>query len=110
MKKKSQIEETLALHIRGTQLPQPEREYRFHQTRRWRFDFAWPELKVAVETEGGTWVNGRHNRGSGFEKDCEKYNNAAALGWHVFRFTSRQVQSGAAIDLLLDVITGRLAA
>src|SRR5687768_16750315 len=28
--------------------------------RRWRFDFAWPELKVAVECDGGTFTGGRH--------------------------------------------------
>ncbi len=60
----------------------PEREYKFHDTRRWRFDFAWPEIKLAVEVEG----QGRHQTFVGFRRDCDKYNAALALGWRVLRF------------------------
>lgn len=68
-----------------------EPEYQFALPRKWRFDFCWPDLKLAVEIEGGTWIQGRHSRGKGFEKDAEKYNTAAMLGWLVLRFTTRQV-------------------
>ena len=68
--------------------PDPVAECRFHPVRRWRFDFAWPDSRVAVECEGGVWTRGRHTRGAGYEADCEKYNQAAALGWRVFRCTS----------------------
>lgn len=64
----------------------PLREYRFHPTRKWLMDFAWPRQRVAVEIEGGTYSNGRHTRGSGFAEDCMKYNAAALLGWTVLRF------------------------
>ena len=77
---KSEIEELFAGQLRLLRLPAPEREYRFHDVRRWRFDFAWPVYRLAAEVEGGTWVNGRHNRPEGFEKDCEKYNTAALAG------------------------------
>jgi len=70
----------------------PTREHRFHPVRRWRFDFAWPEKKVAVEIEGGQWISGRHQRPTGFAKDCEKYNAAARLGWKVLRYTGQDVQ------------------
>ena len=66
--------------------PEPKREYRFCE-RRWRFDRAWPSAMVAVECEGGIWTRGRHVRGRGFERDCEKYNRATADGWRVFRLT-----------------------
>ncbi len=62
-----------------------EPEYRFHPTRRWRFDFAHRPTRVAVELEGGVWTGGRHNRAGGFIADCEKYNEAAARGWLVIR-------------------------
>lgn len=93
----SELEETLALHIRYANLPAPEREYKFHATRRWRFDFAWPERKIAVEVEGGKWTRGRHQRPDGFEKDAEKYNAAALAGWFVYRVTADMIASGAAL-------------
>jgi len=100
----SDLEETLALHIRAAVLPEPEREYAFYKPRRWRFDFAWPELELAVEVEGGKWTRGRHTRPEGFERDCEKYNTAALAGWKVLRFTGDMVESGAAIDTITDAI------
>lgn len=72
-------------------LPQPEREYRFHPVRKWRFDYAWPTYMVALEVEGAVWVRGRHTRGSGFLKDMEKYNTAASMGWLVLRTTPQDL-------------------
>lgn len=86
-------------------MPLPHREYRFHPVRMWRFDFAYPEIKLAIECEGGTWANGRHNRGSGFEEDCAKYNQAALLGWRVLRFTKSMIDSGQAIHAIRTAIT-----
>ena len=82
------------------EVPGHEREYRFDAERRWRFDFAWPEHKLAVEVEGGIWARGRHTRGLGFEKDCEKYNEAALAGWLVLRVTARQIEEGQATEWL----------
>ena len=63
-------------------------EYRFHPVRRWRFDHANPEYKVAIEYEGGIWTGGRHTRGTGYKNDCDKYNAAQVLGWRVLRYTT----------------------
>lgn len=86
---RSDLEETFLLAWRqiAQHMPEPVREYRFHPARRWRFDFAWPEQRVAVEIEGGAWVQGRHTRGAGYTNDCEKYNSAMLEGWRVLRFT-----------------------
>lgn len=55
VKKKSQLEEEFAFAWKaGRYEPEFVREHRFHPTRRWRFDFAWPDEKVALEVEGGT--------------------------------------------------------
>lgn len=66
------------------------REHRFHPTRRWRFDFADEEKKIAVEIEGGIFMAGAHTRGVGYQKDTEKYNQATILGWKVLRYCSKQ--------------------
>lgn len=73
-------------------LPAPEVEYRFHPTRRWRMDFAWPEHQVYVECDGGTYMQGRHTRGAGYANDCAKLNAATMLGWRGLRFTTDMLQ------------------
>ena len=95
---KSNLELELLLQIRILELPEPEREYRFHPTRKWRFDFAYPERMLAIEIEGGTYSGGRHTRGQGFENDCEKYNAATLMGWRVLRYTAKMIESGEAIN------------
>lgn len=75
----------------------PEAEHRFHPTRRWRLDLAWPAFRVGVEVHGGIWSGGRHTRGGGFEKDREKVNEAALLGWIVLEVTGGQIRSGQAV-------------
>jgi very-short-patch-repair endonuclease len=75
-------------------------EHRFHPTRRWRFDAAFPERMIAVEVDGGAFIKGRHTTGAGFRADCEKLNTAALLGWRVFRFLPEQVKSGDALRVL----------
>ena len=96
--RESPLERLLAAQIVGAGLPEPVREYRFAPPRRWRFDFAWLDNKLAVECEGGVWSLGRHLRPRGFVSDAEKYNAAVALGWRVLRFASSQIASGEAIE------------
>lgn len=78
--------------LNGIEPVEPQREHRFHPTRKWRFDFAWPEQQTAVEIEGGVWTRGRHVSPKGFLADLEKYNAAASLGWSVLRFAADQVK------------------
>lgn len=68
-----------------------ETEYRFHPTRKWRFDFAWPDKKVAVECDGMVWQagGGRHNT----DADREKINTAVMMGWRVLRFSGAQIKN-----------------
>lgn len=103
-------------HTYAGDLPEPEHDYHFAREligdspypparpnfrkrmreaglRDWRFDFAWPQERVAVEIEGGTWVRGRHSRGAGYGIDCEKYNVAQLNGWIVLRFTSDMLKN-----------------
>ena len=94
-------------HLRGYRLDEGcEREYVFAEPRKWRFDFAWPQLLIAVEVEGGSWSGGSHTRGQRFEQDVEKYNEATLRGWRLFRFTSDQVNDGRAIAFMRRVFPG----
>lgn len=63
------------------------KEHRFHPQRFWRFDFAIPAVKIAIEFEGITSDQSRHTTVGGYTGDTEKYNTAAADGWKVMRYT-----------------------
>lgn len=75
-------------------------EFRFHPVRKWRFDYAIPELKLAIEVEGGIWTQGRHTRGKGFLGDMEKYNQAAADGWTLYRTTPKDLMTAQTFDAI----------
>lgn len=96
-------------------LPMPVAELKFHPTRKWRMDFGWwtywqdvvstpgevtRRPGLALEVEGAVWVQGRHTRGSGFVKDMEKYNEAAALGWRIIRVQPKDLCTKATMDLI----------
>ena len=100
----SELEKRILFRIKIAGLPTPLTEYAFCPGRRFRFDFAYPDKKIAVEGEGGVWINGRHNRGQGFINDCEKYNIACLMGWKVLRYTSENLESlPADLKLLLEL-------
>lgn len=82
------------------------REFRFHPVRRWRFDYAIIEHKIALEVEGGVWTGGRHTRGVGFLGDMEKYNTATLMGWRVFRTTPDDLCKMGTINMLKAAISG----
>lgn len=63
-------------------------EYRFLHDRRFRFDIAIPDKKIAIEFEGGIYSKGRHTRGKGYAGDAKKYNLATMHGWKLLRYTS----------------------
>lgn len=120
----SYLEKMLETQIRALKMPEPIREYRFgavaaggtgkdlrHRLsvsgmKDWRFDFCWPDIRFAVEVEGGGWVNGGHNRGKGFAKDLEKYHAAMKLGYTVYRCDGNLIKSGKAIQLIETIIRG----
>lgn len=66
-----------------------ETEYRFHDERRFRFDFAVPALKLAIEYEGLMSKKSRHTTVAGYTMDAEKYNLAQSMGWRVLRYTAK---------------------
>lgn len=98
----------LLQQIRAAGLREPRREYMFHAERRWRFDFDWKPYGylVACEIDGGIWMQTKTGRSKGhahpqrFEKDLEKFNEAALYGWLVIRVTPAMIKDGRAIDWL----------
>lgn len=90
--------------IRNHKLPRPELEFKFFTGRKWRFDLCWPDVDIAVEIEGGVFVNGRHSRGKGFTEDIHKYNTAQFLGYRVYRFTPDMISDGHAIKFISQVL------
>lgn len=103
----SPLESLFDRQIEERTLSRPSKELAFHEPepgqkkRRWRFDRAWPELKLAVEIEGGTWLRAsRHTSGAGFHNDTVKYNTALVQGWRVLRFTSKSIRDGSAIEMV----------
>ena len=81
-------------------IPAPQREFRFHPTRAWRIDFAWPSRKLAVEIDGGIWTNGSHSRGSGLMRNMEKRNAMAVLGWRLLCYTPQSINMTQIRDAL----------
>lgn len=80
-------------------LPVPQTEVRFHPTRKWRADYLWPAPHMLIcEVDGGVFIQGRHSRGVGVEKDMEKVAEALALGYRVLKVTPKHVKDGRALD------------
>lgn len=82
------------------------KEYKFHPVRKWRFDYAIPEHKIALEVEGGVWTGGRHTSPKGFLGDIEKYNTATLMGWRLFRVTPDDLYKTATLNLIKTAISG----
>ena len=118
------MEEGLALQIRIAGVQVPEREFRFcahHvglgkgvKTRLreaglsdWRLDFAWPDLWLGVEVDGGQWIGGGHNTGVGSDRDFQKGHHAARLGWLVYRCNGDLVKSGQAMQFIQEELVRR---
>ena len=89
-----------------------ETEYRFHKIRKFRFDFCWPEAKVAVEMAGGIWAREKsgHSSGRGLERDYEKLNLAqsAECGWIVFQLSEAMARDAAQLEQIAATVRARM--
>lgn len=102
---REKLELTFKQHLKAVGLGDGwECQYKFMEGRKFAVDFARLDIKLAIEIEGGTWINGGHNRGVIFESNCEKYNELAKRGWTLFRFTTGMVTSGKAVLFVQDFI------
>ena len=69
-----------------------ERYAKSKRSKRYRLDFAHPDSRTGVEIQGGVYNRGRHVTGSGYERDCRKYNLAYTSGWTIFLLTSQMAK------------------
>jgi hypothetical protein len=83
-----------------------EREARLIPDRKWRFDFAirYGAVDLAIEVQGGTWMRGRHSRGSGQDNDMRKANAATMAGYKVLSYSTQMVASGECIRDILTIL------
>jgi hypothetical protein len=93
--------------IVGLPLPVPEYKFALALGRQWRFDWAWPKHRIALEVEGGHYKVGRHQRPAGFVEDMHKYNAAALDGWLVLRVIPKDLQSTTTLDMVRKALEQR---
>jgi len=76
-------------------------EHRFHAIRQFRFDIAFVDRKLAIEIDGGIWLDkGGHQTGTGYQNDRDKDELALLDGWRVYRVTPKMVKSGRAVQTI----------
>lgn len=70
-----------------------ETEHQFHPVRKFRFDVALINEKIAIEYEGLISDKSGHTTIDGFTSDCDKYNLAILFGWKVLRYTAKNYEN-----------------
>ena len=98
------------LMCKAAGLPIPQQEVQIAPPRKWSADFAWEPERVMLEVEGAVWAMGRHNRGSGFLQDVEKYNTAALRGWLLLRVIPKTLCTEETIAMVKQALNQRNAA
>ncbi|WP_417867978.1 hypothetical protein [Xanthomarina gelatinilytica] len=86
---KEYIKAILWMFKRDGIIPDYVAELEFHEVRNFRFDWAIPSMKIAIEYEGIFSKKSGHTTVMGYTKDCIKYNLATLEGWKVLRYTAK---------------------
>lgn len=108
-KPKTDYKAIFLTHLRMAKIPEPVCEFRFHEVRKWRFDFCWLDLKVAVEYQGLNWKGGGnsgHQSIDGMRNDCEKFTEASLSGWTLILITAETVNNGQAVEWVRRALHG----
>jgi hypothetical protein len=82
-----------------------ERYAKSKRSKRYRLDFAHPDSRTGVEIQGGVYSRGRHVTGSGYERDCRKYNLAYTSGWTIFLLTAQMAKDSFWHELIASHIS-----
>ena len=103
----SPLEDLFAMQLDAAGLGGYVREFRAIPGRKFRFDFAFLRERLLVEINGGTYNGGAHGRGVGINRDYEKGNLAVVNNWRVLSFDTKQVKSGAALEVVEQLINNQ---
>jgi len=102
----SALEDTFAFQLNAAGLTGYVREYQAIPGRKFRFDFCFKRERLLIEINGGTYNGGSHGRGVGINRDYEKHNLAVINNWRVLSFDTKQVKSGAALQVTEQLLKG----
>ena len=103
----SALENLFAFQLDAAGLTGYVREYQAIPGRKFRFDFAFLRERLLIEINGGTYNGGAHGRGVGINRDYEKGNLAVVNNWRVLSFDTKQVRSGAALEVVEQLINNQ---
>ena len=102
---KSDLEDTFAFQLDALGIDYV-RQYRAIKGRKFAFDFAFPDKRLLVEINGGTYTVGAHSTGKGIARDYEKNNLAQLAGWRCLAFDGKAVRSGEAVEVVRKALEG----
>jgi very-short-patch-repair endonuclease len=95
-------EATLARAIEAARLPAPVRQFAGAVPgRRFRIDFAWPDVRLAVEVQG--WAGrdlGPHGGVGKMRADLERTAALVTEGWRVLPCDANTIRDGTAIEAI----------
>lgn len=109
--KKTELEDAFYLHwqLMFPDLPMPVRQHPIlnpKTNRHWKLDFAWPQEKLAVELQGGSFIRGGHNTAKGQHSDYERHNTLTKMGWRTLFFNTIGCKDmAAAVEFVAEVLT-----
>jgi hypothetical protein len=111
LRRNKRYEDLFAFQCRAMKLPEAAEQFRFALSleREFRADFAWPKYWLLIEIEGGIWRRGggAHSHPVSIERNIEKHQHAALLGYIVLPILPEEVTNGKGIELTMRTLIAR---
>lgn len=99
----SQLEQDMTLQVMTSKvLPMPVRGYRYLEHRKYTGDCVWPEIKLALEIDGGA-----HKNEGRFAASFERAYLLQQAGWLVLHVGPKEVKSGKALEWIENLYQQR---